>query len=106
MQNKQEGGDKFVLRLFVSGASPLSAKAVSNIKAVCEEHLAGRYELEIIDVRQQPLLAKTEDLVVLPMLLKKEPSPVRRLVGDLSNTARVLSCLGINTSYDGSETGN
>jgi len=80
---------EYVLRLFITGATPNSLRAVSNIRQFCEEHLKGRYSLEIIDVYQQGEMAKKEQLVALPMLLKKHPLPEKRLVGDLSDTQKV-----------------
>jgi len=86
---------EYVLRLFITGATPNSLRAVSNIRQFCEEHLKGRYSLEIIDVYQQGEMAKKEQLVALPMLLKKHPLPEKRLVGDLSDTQKVLKGLGL-----------
>jgi circadian clock protein KaiB len=82
--------EKYVLRLYVTGMTPRSLTAISRIKAICEDHLAGRYELEVIDIYEQPTLAKGEQIVAAPTLIKKLPLPLRRLVGDLSNKQRVL----------------
>ncbi len=87
--------EQFVFRLFVSGASPNSLRAIVNVKEICDTHLPGRYCLEIIDVYKQPLLAKNEELVALPMLIKKAPLPERKLIGDLSDTLKVLKALGV-----------
>jgi circadian clock protein KaiB len=84
----------YVLRLFVTGMTPRSTEAIARIKAICEEHLNGRYELEVIDIYQQPDVAKGEQIVATPTLIKKLPAPLRRLVGDLSDKQRVL--LGLN----------
>ena len=84
-----------VLRLFVTGASPNSTRAISNIKNICEHYLKDRYELEIIDVYQQPLIAEREQLIALPLLVKKAPGIERRLIGDMSNKQKVLRGLGI-----------
>ena len=84
----------YVLRLFVSGATPQSTRALVNIKEICEEHLRGRYELEVVDVFVKTADARAEDIVAVPTLLKKLPTPLRRLVGDLSNRERVL--IGLN----------
>ena len=86
----------YKLRLFVTGASPNSSRAIANLKEICEMHLKGNYDLEIIDVYQQPLIAEREQVIALPMLVKMSPSPVRRLIGDMSNTEKVLRGLGIN----------
>lgn len=82
-------------RLYVTGASSHSVRAIANIKHICETHLAGQYSLEIIDVYQQKQLAELVQLVALPLLIKQTPWPQRRLIGDLSNTEKVLTTLGI-----------
>ena len=87
------GREKYILRLFVTGILPNSARAVINIKEICERHLKDRYELEIIDIYQQPDLAVTEDIIAVPMLIKKFPLPEARLMGDLSDTDKVLQGL-------------
>jgi circadian clock protein KaiB len=81
---------KYVLRLYVTGMTPKSTQAVANVRKLCNEHLAGRYELEVIDIYQQPLLAKGEQIIATPTLIKKLPPPLRRLIGDMSDTERVL----------------
>ena len=90
------GGGKYVLRLFVTGMLPNSARAVVNIKAICETYLKGRYELEIIDIYQQPDLALTEEIIAIPLLIKKFPLPEERLIGDLSDIEKVLKGLRLN----------
>lgn len=82
--------EKYVLRLYVTGQTPNSVRAIANIKAICEEHLKGRYNLQVVDIYQQPQLAKDEQILAAPTLIKKLPLPLRRLVGDLSTTERVL----------------
>lgn len=89
---------EYVLRLFITGATPNSIRAVTNLKAICEEYIKGRYSLEIIDVYQQGRMAEQEQLVALPLLIRKEPLPERRMIGDLSNTEKVLKGLGILSS--------
>jgi circadian clock protein KaiB len=86
---------EFVLQLFITGASPNSTRAITNLKKICEEHLEQRYSLEIIDVYQQGERAQTEQLIALPLLIKKQPLPEKRLVGDLSDTQKVLKGLGL-----------
>jgi circadian clock protein KaiB len=86
---------EYVLCLFVTGATPNSMRAITNIKEICEAHLKGNYSLEIIDVYQQADIAKREQLVALPMLLRKQPLPEKRLIGDLSDTTKVLNALGL-----------
>ncbi len=87
--------DHYLLRLYVTGTTPRSARAIQNIRAICEEKLEGRYHLEVIDIYQHPEQAKPEHVVVTPMLVKKLPSPMRRLIGDLSDEERVLVGLDI-----------
>lgn len=85
----------YVLRLFITGATPNSVRAVANIKQICEEHLKGKYSLEVIDVYQQQSLAEKEQLIALPLLIRKQPLPERRLIGDMSDTEKVLKGLGV-----------
>jgi circadian clock protein KaiB len=86
---------KYVLRLFVSGILPNSVRAISNINKICDQYLKGRYNLEVIDIYQQPSFALTEELVALPVLIKKFPLPESKMVGDLSNTQEVLKGLSL-----------
>lgn len=88
-------GPEYLLHLYITGATPNSARAVRNIRDICEQHLPGHYELLIVDVYQQPELAQQEDLIGVPTLIKRRPGLVRRLVGDLSDRARVLKALGL-----------
>jgi circadian clock protein KaiB len=90
-----EPSAEYVLHLYITGATPNSTRAVRNIKAICEQHLRGRYELLIIDIYQQPELAKREQIIAAPTLVKKHPLPVRRLIGDLSEERKVLQALGL-----------
>lgn len=85
----------YVLRLFVTGASPASVRAINNIQTILDEHLKDRYELEIIDVHQQPELAQSEDIIAVPVLIKKFPGPRRCMVGNMSDTPRVLHGLDL-----------
>jgi circadian clock protein KaiB len=87
---------EYVLRLFVTGASPNSVRAITNLKKICDTYLKGKYSLEIIDIYQQGALASKEQIVALPLLVRKKPQPERRLIGDLSDTAKVLRGLGLN----------
>lgn len=80
----------YELRLFVTGASPNSVKAIANLKAICEEYLHDQYNLEIIDIYQQPLIAKEEQIIALPLLIKLAPLPLTRLIGDMADTQKVL----------------
>jgi circadian clock protein KaiB len=91
----QSKPEKYVLRLYITGMTPRSAQAIENIRNICEEHLKGNYELEVIDIYQNPGQAQGEQLVAAPTLIKKLPLPLRRLVGDLSNEERVLAGLDL-----------
>jgi circadian clock protein KaiB len=93
--------DRFILRLYVSGWSVRSRQAIENIRRLCEQHLAGRHELQIIDIYQQPELAKDQQLIAAPTLVKKLPLPLRKLVGDMHDSARVLIMLGISAKDPG-----
>ena len=86
--------EKYVLRLYVTGMSPKSINAVENIRKICEENLKGRYELEVIDVYQQPEYAKKEQIIAAPTLIKKLPLPLRKFIGDMSNEEKIL--VGLN----------
>ena len=81
---------KYVLRLYVAGMTPKSTRAIANVQTICEKHLRGCYELEVIDIYRQPKLAKGEQIIATPTLIKKLPPPLRRLIGDMSDTERVL----------------
>ncbi len=87
---------QYILRLFITGTSPNSVKAITNLKELCELYLKGRYLLEIVDVYQQPALAREQQIIALPLLIKRYPLPERRMIGDLSNTEKVLKGLGLN----------
>ena len=89
---------EYLLHLYITGATPNSMRAVRNIKEICEAHLAGRYELLIIDIYQQPELARQEQIVAAPTLIRVCPLPRRQLVGDLSNRPAVLISLGVPQS--------
>ena len=80
----------YILRLYVAGTSPQSVRAIANVKKICEEYLHGRYELQVIDLYQQPQLAQGEQIIAAPTLIKKLPLPLRRIIGDMSSAERVL----------------
>ena len=82
--------EKWELRLYTAGQSPKSLAALDNLKRVCEDHLAGRYSIEVIDLLKNPRLAKDDQIVAIPTLVRKLPEPLRRMVGDLSDTERTL----------------
>lgn len=82
--------EHYVLRLYIAGSTPRSNRAVVNIRKICEEHLQGRYELEVVDVVKHPSLAAGEQIIAVPTLVKRLPQPLRRFIGDLSETERIL----------------
>jgi circadian clock protein KaiB len=89
---------RYVLRLYVTGMTPRSIRAVQNVRAICEQHLRGRYDLEVIDIYQQPTLAKGEQIIAAPTLIKRLPLPLRKIIGDMSSTERVLLGLDLQPS--------
>jgi len=93
------GAPRYVLRLYVTGTMLRSVRAIGNIKKICDEHLSGRYDLKVIDICRQPALAKIEQIVAVPMLVKELPSPARRFVGDMSDVDKVL--LGLDLCPEG-----
>jgi len=94
---------KWELRLYVAGQTAKSLQAFSNLKRICEEHLAGEYRIEIVDLLQNPQLAKGDQIFALPTLVRKLPEPVRKIIGDLSNTERVLVGLDLQPRQSGAE---
>jgi circadian clock protein KaiB len=91
----QNAGQRYVLRLYVAGATPVSVRAIDNIRKICEEQLRDRYDLEVIDIYQHADQLKKAEIVVAPTLVKSLPEPVRKLIGDLSDKERVLIGLDI-----------
>ena len=86
-----EPGEKvYILRLYVAGQTRKSLAAFANLKKICEEHLAGRYKIEIIDLRENPQLAKGDQILAIPTLVRQLPPPLKKIIGDLSNTEKVL----------------
>jgi circadian clock protein KaiB len=92
---KDLGSDKYILKLYVSGMTPNSKRSIENIKRICEEHLKGNYELEIIDLYLHPEKAKEAQLIAAPTLIKKLPLPLRKIVGNMSDKEKVLKGLDI-----------
>lgn len=84
------GGERYLLRLYVTGSTQTSIRAIENIRKICEEHLQGRYDLEIVDIYQQPQLLKGEQIIAAPTLIKKLPLPLRKFIGDLSDSEKIL----------------
>jgi circadian clock protein KaiB len=87
---RDTGAEHYVLRLYVAGLTPRSQAAIQNVRALCETHLANRYDLEVIDLYQQPTLAQSEQIIVAPTLVKKLPLPLRKLIGSLADEDKVL----------------
>ena len=87
---RPESGDQYELRLYVAGQTPRSMEAFSNLKKICEEHLKGRYSIEVIDLLENPRLAKGDQILAVPTLVRQLPKPVRKIIGTLADTERVL----------------
>lgn len=83
------------LRLYVAGQTPKSITAFANLKKICEEHLAGQYSIEVVDLLKNPQLAKGDQIIAIPTLVRKLPEPIKKIIGDLANTERVLVGLDI-----------
>lgn len=94
-EKNSDTNTRYVFRLYITGASPNSARAITNLKIFCEKYLKSQYELQIIDVYQQPQIAKSVDIIALPLLIKKFPLPEKRLIGDMSNDDKVYKTLGL-----------
>jgi circadian clock protein KaiB len=92
---RQLADNRYVLRLYVSGSTQQSIRAITNLKSICELHLRGRYDLMVVDLYEQKERAQEDQIVVAPTLVRQSPLPVRRMIGDLSRTDRVLAILGI-----------
>lgn len=94
------GGGPYVLRLYITGLTARSVRAISNIRVICQEHLKGRYDLEVVDLSQHPELAEAAQIIAAPTLIKKLPLPLRRFIGDMSETERILIGLDLRRSSD------
>src|SRR5258705_3943231 len=92
-----QSGARYILRLYITGTTAHSAQALANIRTICEEYLPGRYELEIVDISQSPALAQNEQIIAAPTLIKTLPLPMRRFIGDMSQTNRILAGLDLRT---------
>ncbi len=88
--------EKWHLRLYIAGQSPKSLRALNNLRKICEEYLPGRYEIEIVDLVELPWLARTDDILAIPTLVHRHPSASRKIIGDLSNTEKVLTGLQLD----------
>ena len=100
MGTKREASPKaeYELRLYVAGQTPRSVQAFANLKKICEEHLAGRYRIEVIDLLENPQLAKGDQILAIPTLVRTLPSPIRKIIGDLSDKERVLVGLDVRAA--------
>jgi len=96
--SRKAASSRYILKLYVAGQSPKSVNAIANIKKLCEANLHGRYVLDVIDLYQQPQLAQGEQVIAVPTLIRKLPHPLRRIIGDMSNTERVLVGLDIRSN--------
>jgi circadian clock protein KaiB len=94
-KTKEPTAERWLLRLYVAGQTPKSIAALSNLKRICETHLAGRYEIEVIDLLKTPRLAAGDQILAIPTLVRKLPTPIKKIIGDLSNEARVLVGLDV-----------
>ncbi|MEI8042407.1 MAG: circadian clock KaiB family protein [Verrucomicrobiota bacterium] len=94
-------GESWQLRLYVAGQTPRSLTAFANLKRICEEHLGGRYRIEVIDLLQKPQLAAGDQIIALPTLVRHLPPPIRKIIGDLSNAERVLIGLDLVSASEG-----
>jgi circadian clock protein KaiB len=99
-----ESKDKWILRLYVAGQTPKCITAFANLKKICEEQLKGKYQIEVIDLMQNPQLSRDDQIIAIPTLVRKLPVPVRKIIGDLSNTERVL--VGLDITLEDSNKGN
>lgn len=95
------GSQPYLLRLYIAGLTPRSQEAVRTITAICEEHLAGRYDLEVIDLYQNPVLAKGEQIIAAPTLIKQLPLPLRKIIGNMADKDKVLVGLDLRPKTDG-----
>jgi circadian clock protein KaiB len=94
------GADFWDLRLYVAGQTPKSMTAFANLKRICEEHLAGKYRIEVVDLLKEPQLARGDQILALPTLVRKLPEPIKKIIGDLSNTERTLVGLDLRPRED------
>jgi len=99
--NTESDDEIWELRLYVAGQTPNSLKAFANLKKICEEHLAGKYQIEVVDLLKNPTLARGDQILAIPTLVRKLPEPVKKIIGDLSNTERVLVGLDLRARSAG-----
>jgi len=92
--------DRYTLRLYVAGQTPRSVAAIANLRRICDEHLSGRYSVEVVDLLREPARARGDEVVVIPTLVRRLPPPVKRIIGDLSNAERVLVGLDVQPAAE------
>ncbi|MCE5185305.1 MAG: circadian clock KaiB family protein [Planctomycetaceae bacterium] len=97
---RKEGKETYILKLYIAGITPRSQRAVANIKEICEKYLKGRYQLEVIDIYQQPTLSKGEQIIAAPTLIKKLPKPLRKFIGDMADTEKILIGLDLRPALE------
>jgi circadian clock protein KaiB len=97
------GNETFDLRLYVAGQTPKAVRAFANLRKICEEHLAGRYTIEVIDLIENPQLGRGDQILALPTLVRRLPEPIKKIIGDLSNAERVLVGLDLRQRRQGTE---
>jgi len=100
INDSSAGAETYNLKLYIAGQTPKSIAAIANLKRLCEQHLAGRYNVEVVDLVENPRMAQNDQIVAIPTLVRKLPAPVRRIIGDLSNTERVLVGLELHQLAD------
>jgi circadian clock protein KaiB len=94
-------GDTYELRLYVAGQTPKAVRAFANLRRICDEHLAGRYSIEVVDLINNPALGRGDQILALPTLVRRLPTPIKKIIGDLSNTERVLVGLDLRARKAG-----
>jgi circadian clock protein KaiB len=95
---EKDPDEQYCLRLYITGTTPKSNRAITNIKRICEAHLKGRYTLDVVDIYQQPSLAKGEQIIAAPTLIKRLPLPLRKFIGDMTNGERILVGLDLRST--------
>jgi len=93
--------EMFDLRLYVAGQTPKAVRAFANLRKICDEHLAGRYSIEVIDLLEDPMLGRGDQILAVPTLVRRLPAPIKKIIGDLSNTERVLVGLDLRPRLKG-----
>ena len=96
--SRESGDQHYILRLYVAGLTPRSQEAIRTVTTICEEHLAGRYDLEVIDLYQHPVLAKGDQIIAVPTLIKKLPAPLRKMIGSMADKDKVLVGLDLRST--------